>query len=674
MTTKAQLQNKLNELRDSLLDPLEKAEAKNDEAEINRLVAIAGEIDDLLDQIALIGLADLAADITALRLKIEGHASTGRRRVTGISLDSLKEKIRDILADSSEEEPEQPAPVEPPPPAVETPPNDGTAPMGEGPGDNVPATPPVIEEPEVVTEDPGLPEGGALILTEAHLLAMWKRSQFPVDGRGIIVFGLRGSRPVDYAGTGFEAGHEIVLREVNYKTMNCTMGQWHPTRGLAVFPGSTVPYHSIVASKVANRGIGVNQMGRGRYKNYATNWHKRAEGSNGHWALRQDCAITIQRTGDDEDFDLDDRWEVGRIAGDNIHCAFHMGADGQIPDSRFSSAGCQTIAGTVKKGVSGSERGPWKKFIAPFQRDTGTQSSTEYVLFLADEAQQMIKSRCAGKSIILRMGSAGPLVTRLQQALARRLSRSITIDGDFGPGTFQAVIDFQTEAFGANADDGIVGPDTAEELGFSLPQFDFDNAISGGPGYISDGEDTVVVDIDPADDDLVAWGAVTTKKHGAHFKAKVQAMAKRLRSDPNHLMAVMAFETGATFAPDVKNQAGSGATGLIQFMPSTARALDTTTAKLARMSAIDQLDVVERYFKMTVGSKPLKTLSDVYMAVLWPAAVGKPENFVLFRQGTKAYTQNRGLDKNRDGVIRKEEAAAKVFDKLILGQKEGRIG
>jgi soluble lytic murein transglycosylase-like protein len=35
-------------------------------------------------------------------------------------------------------------------------------------------------------------------------------------------------------------------------------------------------------------------------------------------------------------------------------------------------------------------------------------------------------------------------------------------------------------------------------------------------------------------------------------------------------MACMAWESGRSFRPDVKNMAGSGATGLIQFMPTTA--------------------------------------------------------------------------------------------------------
>ena len=48
-------------------------------------------------------------------------------------------------------------------------------------------------------------------------------------------------------------------------------------------------------------------------------------------------------------------------------------------------------------------------------------------------------------------------------------------------------------------------------------------------------------------------------------------MAGRLGISEADLMAVMSFETGGTFNPNIRNAAGSGATGLIQFMPSTAR-------------------------------------------------------------------------------------------------------
>jgi hypothetical protein len=50
--------------------------------------------------------------------------------------------------------------------------------------------------------------------------------------------------------------------------------------------------------------------------------------------------------------------------------------------------------------------------------------------------------------------------------------------------------------------------------------------------------------------------------------------------------------------------------------------------------------------------------------------VGKPEDYVLFSEAntkSKAYLQNKGLDANRDGLITKAEAAAKVAQKYVDG-------
>lgn len=148
------------------------------------------------------------------------------------------------------------------------------------------------------------------------------------------------------------------------------------------------------------------------------------------------------------------------------------------------------------------------------------------------------------------------------------------------------------------------------------------------------------------------------------FGAKVSEIAADLDANPEHLMAVMNFETGGKLTSDVKNQAGSGATGLIQFMPSTAKELTGAKTKeaaikiLEKMSPVEQLDYVQKYLKPFKGK--LDTLEDVYMAVLWPKAVGKDSEYALFRKGTKAYWQNRGLDMDKDGVITKFEAASKV--------------
>lgn len=164
---------------------------------------------------------------------------------------------------------------------------------------------------------------------------------------------------------------------------------------------------------------------------------------------------------------------------------------------------------------------------------------------------------------------------------------------------------------------------------------------------------------------MLCWG----KKVSKPFRARLLQVAANLETNPDFLMACMAFESARSFSPSIANAAGSGAVGLIQFMPSTAQALGTTPTQLAAMSAVKQLDYVERYFLPRKGK--LESLADVYMAILWPSAIGKPDDFVLFDksdpQHPKRYIQNAGLDFNEDGLITKAEATARVERQLELG-------
>jgi hypothetical protein len=161
----------------------------------------------------------------------------------------------------------------------------------------------------------------------------------------------------------------------------------------------------------------------------------------------------------------------------------------------------------------------------------------------------------------------------------------------------------------------------------------------------------------------LAWGA----KVSPAFRAKVRSIAAELPTDPSDLMACMAWESGRSFRTDVRNMAGSGAVGLIQIMPAVAAELGTTAEALAVLTPEQQLDWVERYFAMWKRrlklTKPL-SLSDLYMCILFPTAAGKPDSFVLFDvhdlDHPARYRQNAGLDTNKDGLVAKAEAAARV--------------
>ena len=162
---------------------------------------------------------------------------------------------------------------------------------------------------------------------------------------------------------------------------------------------------------------------------------------------------------------------------------------------------------------------------------------------------------------------------------------------------------------------------------------------------------------------------ILSSKVSVEFAERVQNIATRLKVDVNHLMAVIAFETANTFAADICNggkrwSALTGlerqhkAVGLIQFMPNTARILGTSSELLAGMKPEQQLYYVEKFFEPAHGR--LQTIEDLYMWVLWPRAVGKSSDYVLFRRPSQTYEQNKGLDINNDGLITKQEASARV--------------
>jgi hypothetical protein len=149
----------------------------------------------------------------------------------------------------------------------------------------------------------------------------------------------------------------------------------------------------------------------------------------------------------------------------------------------------------------------------------------------------------------------------------------------------------------------------------------------------------------------------------SEFANKVVSVSKALDIDPNWLMAIMYFESARTFSPSIQNP--SGATGLIQFMPSTAIGLGTTTTALKNMSAVEQLDYVYKYY-LPYKSK-LNNYIDLYLVTFFPAALGKPDNFVIQSSKLSAGLigrQNPSLDVNKDGVIQVWEIKKKMLNNL----------
>ena len=96
----------------------------------------------------------------------------------------------------------------------------------------------------------------------------------------------------------------------------------------------------------------------------------------------------------------------------------------------------------------------------------------------------------------------------------------------------------------------------------------------------------------------------------------------------------------------------SSATGLIQFMPNTAKGLGTSIEEISNMSAIDQLDLVDEYFKQnhTKGQHP-------YITIAYPKAAKMDMDDVIAKPDDSIATQNP-VWQNEDGSVTKRSILA----------------
>lgn len=159
--------------------------------------------------------------------------------------------------------------------------------------------------------------------------------------------------------------------------------------------------------------------------------------------------------------------------------------------------------------------------------------------------------------------------------------------------------------------------------------------------------------------DLVYADRVTSNRTA--FIQKVWDISVSLGINPNWLMHVMMKESGLNHR--AVNKMG-GATGLIQFMPATARGLGTTTEALKKMSNVDQLDYVHKYLATYKGK--MKSLVDTYFAVFFPAAIGWPKTKTIETSKLSASTiarYNPGIDLDKSGSITVQE----VEDWILKG-------
>ena len=155
------------------------------------------------------------------------------------------------------------------------------------------------------------------------------------------------------------------------------------------------------------------------------------------------------------------------------------------------------------------------------------------------------------------------------------------------------------------------------------------------------------------------------------FDSKVREVSDMLAVPPEWLMAVMYAES--SFDPGVMNRQGSGATGLIQFMPGTAGELGVSLERLRRMDAVQQLEYVYLYLqRVRERYGEYEHLTDLYLAILYPKARGQDYCYTLYAKPSQSYVQNSGLDDDKDGRVTVSDVdkhLKRIFPKAFMTPK-----
>ncbi|QQS29739.1 MAG: transglycosylase SLT domain-containing protein [Sphingobacteriales bacterium] len=134
------------------------------------------------------------------------------------------------------------------------------------------------------------------------------------------------------------------------------------------------------------------------------------------------------------------------------------------------------------------------------------------------------------------------------------------------------------------------------------------------------------------------------------FETKVREVSSKLNIPPEWLMSVIHSES--RFDASVSNYKGSGATGLIQFMPGTAKEFGISVSQLKNLSHVEQMNFVYKYLsakQAKYGS--FETLTDLYIAILYPKALAEDFCYSLYAKPSISYEMNSGLDQNNDGNV-----------------------
>ena len=150
------------------------------------------------------------------------------------------------------------------------------------------------------------------------------------------------------------------------------------------------------------------------------------------------------------------------------------------------------------------------------------------------------------------------------------------------------------------------------------------NAIMGKAGVA-----TSAADKDTTSTDKTTSKTDTGSIQDPDFNKKLTKIAGALGIAEADLRAII--KTESNFNPKAEDP-NHVSVGLIGFTERTAKGLGTSKNEIRKMSAVDQLDLVYRFYKM-VGVQPGMDRGTIYMLTFMPAFAKASDGTVLGKRG-----------------------------------------
>lgn len=149
------------------------------------------------------------------------------------------------------------------------------------------------------------------------------------------------------------------------------------------------------------------------------------------------------------------------------------------------------------------------------------------------------------------------------------------------------------------------------------------------------------------------------------FESVVRSVCKQCKIvNPNWLMIIMYAESNLRL---VTNKIG--AYGYIQITPTTALELGITITELRKVSWQVYMKYVSSYIQMRIkeqkGIAPTNAY-ELYELIHYPISYRKPDTYVLYSKGSKAYQGNAALDYDNDGKVINAEIKQFIDSKCPL--------